>query len=355
MKEKKRVCIAGLGHIGKAHLEALRRLGQTEVVGISCRENAQQRAEELFVPNGFCDWREMIDTLKPDAVHVCTPNESHLEIGLYALERKIHVLCEKPLAANKRDAQRLAAAAKKAGVVHAVCFHNRFYPTIRYLRRWIASGELGEIISIHGGYLQNWLLSLEDFNWRVLSSQAGNTRVMGDIGSHWLDLAEFVTGQKIENLTVKKKQVYPARRGPDGKISPVDTQDMASVCFSLTQGGLGCGFFSQTFAGEKNRISLKIGGTKKSAEWENISSDLLTIGDRQEGTRLLGRDPRQLKPVLTQGILTPGDALAASHGDAFTMMFAQVYQRMDDPHVQGEFADFDDGVHSMELLLLPEE
>ena len=80
MKEKKRVCIAGLGHIGKAHLEALRRLGQTEVVGISCRENAQQRAEELFVPNGFCDWREMIDTLKPDAVHECTPNESHLEI-----------------------------------------------------------------------------------------------------------------------------------------------------------------------------------------------------------------------------------------------------------------------------------
>ena len=133
-------------------------------------------------------------------MHICTPNNTHFEIAMYAMEKGLHVVCEKPFMHTIEEARTAVKTAKKKGVANAVNYHNRFYPAPNNLKNLVQDGELGDIISVNGGYVQDWLLYDTDFNWRLLSKNSGKTMVIADIGSHWVNLVEFITGLKITEV-----------------------------------------------------------------------------------------------------------------------------------------------------------
>ena len=196
--ERLKAAVIGSGFIGAAHVEALKRVPGVDVAALVDIMEPQRKAAEADVPNGFADYREMIETVKPDCIHICTPNHTHKEIAVYAFEHGVNVICEKPMARNAWEAKEMLKAAEKSGLVHAVNLHNRFYPANHQLRNMIQDGALGKIYGVHGGYLQDCFSRESDFNWRMLSANGGSTRVTSDSGSHWIDLAEYVIGSRVK-------------------------------------------------------------------------------------------------------------------------------------------------------------
>ncbi len=196
--------VVGTGFIGKVHIETLRRLGNVEVVALADTFRAKETADELCVPAYFEDYKEMIDKMDLDSIHICTPNYTHFDIAMYAMEHGVNVLSEKPLTTKIEDARKLAQKAEESGLVNGINFHNRFYPMTNHLKNIVANGYLGDIFSISGAYTQDWLLYETDYSWRLNSAESGDTRVIADIGSHWMDLVEFTSGQKITEVFADK-------------------------------------------------------------------------------------------------------------------------------------------------------
>ena len=215
-----RACVVGIGFIGAAHIETLRRLGNVEVVALSNTSNAQAKAEAYFVPKGYTDYREMLDTEKPDVVHICTPNASHYEIAMYAMQRNIAVVCEKPLTKTLEEARELAAYAREHKIVTGVNFNCRWYPQTLQVKAMIESGEVGDIRTIHGGYIQDWLFYDTDYSWRLEPEVSGDSRAFADIGSHWIDMVESATGLRVVELLADFETFHKIRRKP---LKPIET------------------------------------------------------------------------------------------------------------------------------------
>jgi predicted dehydrogenase len=361
MKEFKAV-IAGAGFVGAAHAEALRRLGNVHVAALCDTVDAHAKALQLNIASSYTDYKEMIDRERPDAVHICTPNNLHKDIALYAIKKGINVICEKPLTATLEDAAEMTAAAKETGLINAVNFHNRFNPMTHQLRQMVKKGELGKIISVHGGYLQDWLFYPTDFNWRILSSESGKTRAVADIGSHWIDTAQYVTGLKVTEVMADFSTVYPVRkktREPQRTFTKadentqftdvaVDTEDFAAALLRFENGAKGAAMISQVFAGKKNKISLFVGGTEQSAEWdmENAINEI-KLGRRGGFNQIVQKDPGQLDPTTRSFTSYPGGHVEG-FPDTFKQCFRQVYGCIEDknyPH--RDFAVFEDGYRQM--------
>ncbi len=347
-----RVAVAGTGFIGVAHIDALRRLGNVDVVAICDNRNAQEQAAKLYIPHSFDDFRQMLDTIELDAVHICTPNHTHYEMALYALQKGLHVVCEKPFTATVEQAQKLMEEAERRGIRCAINYHNRFYPMPNHLRHSIQAGELGDVISVSGGYVQDWLLYPSDFNWRLLSTNAGQTRIVGDIGSHWMDLAQFVTGQKITAVMAEFSCVYPQRvlTHPDGTQESVqiDTEDIAVIMYRFANGAIGNAFVTAMTAGRKNQTVLSVAGTKAAAEWNSEDSNNLWIGHRDEPNQVLTKDPSLLGDQSRPYSSYPGGHVEG-FPDAFKNHFAHFYSTLDDPSAPTEYATFADGLNGMLL------
>jgi len=209
-----RTCIVGVGFVGAAHIEALRRLGNVEIVAICDQPGAQKKADANFVPRGYEDFRQMLETEQPDVVHICTPNDSHYEIAMFAMQRGISIVCEKPLTRTLEEARTLAQTAKAHNIVTAVNFNCRFYPQILQAKAAVQSGALGEIRAITGGYLQDWLFLETDYSWRLEPAVSGESRAFADIGSHWIDLAESVTGLRATEVFADFETFLPTRKKP---------------------------------------------------------------------------------------------------------------------------------------------
>ena len=285
-----KAAVVGMGFIGKVHVEQLRRIPYVDVVAIVDPIDAKEKAKRLGVPFGFVDYQEMLDTCKPDCVHVCTPNNLHMEIVMASIKRGINIVCEKPMARNAQEAQKMVDAIRTSGLVGALNFHNRFYPIPYRMRRMIQEGELGEIYHVQGGYLQDWLQHKTDFSWKLLSAQCGKTRATADLGSHWIDLAEYVIQQKVTEVFAEFKTVYSKRTqmtesGP--KEVNIDTEDFSCVLLRFDGGAIGTATFSAMFAGKKNQTILQVAGTKQSLEWDNEKVNDLFIGRRDEPNALL--------------------------------------------------------------------
>jgi len=301
------VGIAGAGFAASSHLDALRRLANVRVTGIlaSSPERTAAGAQRLGVePIASLD-----QLLEADVVHNCTPNDVHASITDAALDAGVHVLSEKPLAYDASEAAKLARAAAEAGVVTGVCFNYRHFPLVQELRSLLASGGDGPIHLVHGAYLQDWLLKLDDWNWRLDSARAGTSRATGDIGSHWIDLAQHVTGDVVTSVTARLGTLFDERiRPPDGErqtfaagdghgtAMPVDTEDMAVVLFTTQRGVLGSVTISQVSAGWKNHVLLEIDAGESSFVWDQEQPNELRIGRRDGANRDVPRDPSQLHP-----------------------------------------------------------
>ena len=355
--------IIGTGFVGKIHIETLRRLGNVLVVAVASRSSAQRVAEEMNVPNHFTDYRQMIDTVDLDVVHICTPNNTHFEMAMYALDHGVNVLCEKPMTTTIEEAEVLARKANDMGLVGALNYHNRFYPMNHHLRNIIRDGELGDIFSITGTYTQDWLLNITDYSWRLNAQESGRTRTVADIGSHWMDLVEFVTGRKITAVCADFTIIHPVRKKPkrdvltfsneqfgpdDYEDLPINTEDCASVLFRFDNGAKGSAFFSQVIAGKSVAINYLIGGYRKSAEWNSELCNKLVIGQKDSFCEVSEKGPVTVHPDSRPLVAYPIGHLEG-FPDAFKQCFRQVYESIDHPEASRDYADMQDGLHAMIL------
>lgn len=360
---KFRTGVVGTGFVGIAHIEALRRLGNVDVVAIADSNGAKEKAEALGIERYFSSYKEMIDCCGLDAVHICTPNNTHCEMVLYAFDHGVNVICEKPLSLTVEEAQLMLASSREKNLVGAVNYHNRFYPMTHHMRQMIAKGSIGDVVSVHGGYLQDWLMYDTDFNWRLLTEESGKTRAVGDIGSHWLDLGQYVTGMRITEVFAEFKTVHPVRKMPAKpietftvtKLTPGDyrdimmsTEDLAVILCRFENGAIGSAFISQVHAGKKNRITMNVAGLKKSLEWNFERGEELIVGYREKANEVMIKSKDLVEP-LTGTLISYPAGHTEGFPDAFKHAFSQIYSYIGDRNKPADFARFEDGLYEMKL------
>lgn len=346
-----KAAVVGMGFIGSAHVEALRRIPYVDVVAIVSPTGAREKAEALGVPAGFSDYREMMEVCRPDCVHIATPNSVHMEVAMEAIRRGIHVVCEKPMAGNAEEARIMADTLRESGLVGALNFHNRFYPIPFRMRRMVSEGQLGQVFHIQGSYLQDWLQYPTDFHKKILSAQCGRTRVTADLGSHWIDLAEYVTGQKVTEVFAEFKTVHPRRlRMTESGCREVvmDTEDFSCILLRFDGGAIGTASFSALFSGKKNQTVLQVAGTEGSLEWDNERVNDLIIGRRNGPNGLLTKDPSLMDEATASVISYPGGH-AEGFPDAFKQNFTAIYRAIRGEVPTAPFATFEDGLHVMQV------
>ena len=295
MAGKIRAGVIGTGFMGSVHARAIQAAGATlSMVSGHSAESASRGAQTMGAAGVAESAEELITADDVDVVHICTPNHLHFPLAEQALHAGKHVVCEKPLATTAADAQRLAELAANTNVVTAVPFVYRFYPTVREARTRIANGEAGRLWLLHGSYLQDWLAGSTDSNWRVDPALGGASRAFSDIGVHWCDLMEFVTGHRIVRLIASTARAFDERPTGD-RAGAVATEDGATVLFQTDQGASGSVVVSQVSPGRKNRLAFSFDGTTASYRFDAEVPDTLQIGGRTEN-RVISRGPDTLAP-----------------------------------------------------------
>jgi predicted dehydrogenase len=361
-----RTAVIGTGFAGRVHLEAIRRLGFVDVIGIGARnvDPARRLADEFGIPNVEADDSKLLADPSLDAVHICTPNSLHSSIAQRALEAGKHVLCEKPLATTAEEARAMTRLAQEKQLRNCTCHNLRYYPLVQQMRQMREDGDLGEILVVQGTYSQDWLLFDTDWNWRIDSKENGPSRTMADIGSHWCDMAEHVTGQRITELCADLQTFHKTRQRPKGSVetfagkalSPegfvsitVDTEDFGAVLFRMGERTRGAFTASQVSAGRKNRLSMEVYGTKSSVAWDQERPDELWIGNRNTNNQLILKDPSLLKESARSYADLPGGH-SEGYDDSFKQVFRRFYRSIQDPAIQPEYPQFVDGLRQLTIL-----
>ena len=338
---KIKVGVVGTGFIGPAHIEALRRLPNLEVVAL-CEANAElanSKAAQLGIDRA-CVFDELLTMKDIVAVHICTPNFLHYPQAKAALQAGKHVVCEKPLAKDLHEAEELVALAKQTGLVNAVHFNLRYYPLVRQMKTMREKGDLGEIYSVLGSYLQDWLFHETDYNWRLEPDKSGDSRAIADIGSHLMDTIEYITGLKTTEVLADFNTIHKTRKKPlkavetySGKMLkpedyadvPITTEDHANVLLRFDNGNRGSITVSQVSAGRKNQLRLELSGSKKTFAWNSEAPNQMWIGNRDGYNESLMRDPSLAYPEARAIMTFPG-----GHNEGFPdtskQLFKEVYE-----------------------------
>lgn len=301
--------VIGTGFVGPHHVDAVRRAGYADVDVIVGSDPARtaRRAEELGVGRWSTDVDAVIGDLRIDVIHICTPNSTHVALARATLEAGKHLVLEKPIAIDRAGAEELVALATRSGRHAMVALTYRGYPMIRRARAAVADGEIGEIRLIRGSYIQDWLADPADYNWRVDPELGGRSRAVADIGTHWFDTAEFVTGLRVEAVLADFATLIPTRlRSVGGSVAfsggagpvesvQVQSEDAATILLRFEGGVRGACVVSQVSTGHKNAMALNVDGALRSLAWDQEVPERLWLRARHE-TRLLGRDPGGQKP-----------------------------------------------------------
>jgi predicted dehydrogenase len=340
-----RVGIAGTGFIGAVHAHAARRAG-ARVVGVAASSpaSAEEAAKRLGVERAFADAMALATDPEIDVVHVCTPNHRHGPLATAALAAGKHVVCEKPLALDAAEAWPLVAAAGDAGLVATVPFVYRFYALVREARARVASGGIGALRLVHGSYLQDWLATEQDDNWRVDPELGGGSRAFADIGSHWCDLVEFVSGDRLAAVCAETMTAVPERQG-----GTVSTEDIGLVLFRTVGGAVGTVVVSQVSPGRKNRLHFEIAGSEASLSFDQEQPETLWVG-RRPSSELVVRDAAYLDASAAgYAVLPPGHP--QGYQDCFDAFVADTYRaiRAGGPVAVDGLPTFADGARASEI------
>jgi predicted dehydrogenase len=336
-----KVAVAGIGFIGQVHIESLRRVAGIEVVALchSSEASAAEKAKAWHIPSAFADFDAMLREVEIDCVHIATPNNMHYSMVKKALLAGKHVVCEKPLATTVVEAEELLALASEKNLVHAVHFNVRYYPLVREMKRVREKGELGEIYSIIGSYLQDWLFHETDYNWRVQTEQTGDSKVVADIGSHLIDLIEYISGLEVTEVLADFATVHPVRKKPKKAVEtysgrmlaaseyedvPIQVEDLANILLRFQNGTKGSLSVSQVAAGRKNDVNLEFYGSKSSLAWDSIRPDELWVGSRDAANRIVLRDPA-LVDGETRGIISYPGGHTEGFGDTSKQLYREIY------------------------------
>jgi predicted dehydrogenase len=339
-----RAGVVGTGFIGVVHVDALRRLG-VEVTGIV--GSTPERAASKRLAPAYESYEALLGDERVDVVHLTTPNHLHAEQVKAALAAGKHVVCEKPLALAAADSAELLALAERSGLVHCTNFNIRFYPLVQEARARTLRGELGDVWDVHGGYLQDWLLLETDWNWRLEPAKGGELRAVADIGSHWLDLVQFVSGLEVEQVFADLATTLPVRRRPAGEVETfaaaddvervearMSTEDLAHILVRFRGGARGSCVVSQVSAGHKNAVRFEVDGSKASLAWDGEQPEALWLGRRDEPNGMLLRNP---------GLMSQASAatthLPAGHAEGFADTFRELYRAVYRAVAAGEPGD----------------
>jgi predicted dehydrogenase len=350
-----RAAVVGTGFIGVVHVEALRRIG-VEVVGVVGSSPGRAR-EKPGLPDPYESYEAMLADERVDVVHITTPNYLHHPQVKAALAAGKHVVCEKPLAMTTAETSELVALAEASGLVHCTNYNIRFYGQCHAARDRVRSGEIGTVWNVHGGYLQDWLQQDTDWNWRLDPELGGELRAVADIGTHWLDLAGFVTGKRVAEVFADFATVHPVRRVPTGPVETfsgggddvervdreLTSEDSAHILLRYEDGGRGSFVVSQVSAGRKNKVWFEVDGSRGALQWDSESHEQLWLGHRNRPNETHWREPRSASDYPS--------GHAEGFPDTFKQLYRAVYRAVEAGRMseQPEFPTFHDG-HEEVLL-----
>jgi predicted dehydrogenase len=366
-----RTAVIGTGFMGRVHLEALRRIPNVDVVEIAgtSLEKARALGAGYGIVNATDDWREIISDPSIDAVHITTPNDSHFPIAAAAFEAGKHVLCEKPLALTVAEARTLTELQTVKKLRGALCHNLRFYPMVQQIRAMREAGELGDILVVQGTYSQDWMLYESDWNWRVEPAVSGMSRVMADIGSHFFDMAEHLTGLRVRSLCSDWQIFHPTRKRPktggetfSGKLGAasesteekIETEDFGATLFRMGSRARGAMTASQVSAGRKNGLVMEIYGTKAAVTWRQEQPEELWIGYRDAPNQTLLKDPALMREAARGMADLPGGHAEGYH-DTFKKLFRLFYASVTDPDAPADYPQMVDGLRQMNILAAEQE
>jgi len=359
-----KAAVIGVGFVGRAHLESLRRRG-IPVQGIlgSSLERTQKACRNLNVAHAYKSLDDLLEDKTVDVVHICTPNNVHFEQAKAAMEAGKHVVCEKPLSMDTNESSKLVELAQKHQRIGAVAYNLRYYPLCQEAHALVQSGKIGEPRLVHGSFLQDWLLFPSDWNWRLEPQFSGPLRVVADIGTHWLDLITWITNRKVTELCADLGTVLPVRQKPQGRVETfqkrsgtaydevkIDTDDYASILLHLEKSVHGVVTVSQVSAGRKARLWFEIDGSEASLSWNSEAPNTLWIGKRGEPNKEIPKDPSQMSPS-TRGYAEYPAGHAEGYPDTFAQLFKDVYRYISEGNFKAPrtFPTFETGHEEMLL------
>ena len=332
--------LVGAGFVGPHHVDAVRRLGFVDIVAVagSSEESGRSKAEALGARKGYGSYQALVDDPDVHVVHNATPNYLHYEVTSAALARGKHVVSDKPLAMTSAQAKRLVGDARRAGLIAAVTFNYRGNPLVQQARLAIARGDIGPPHFLHGHYLQDWLLKDTDYSWRLDPEKGGASSAVADIGSHWCDLAQHVTGLRITHVlgdlaTVVKKRKKPResreafQTASGDEVDTVDirVEDLASVLVRFDNGARGCFSVGQVCGGHKNDLVIEVCGARASLRWRQEAQNELWLGHRDKANEVLPKDPALLDEEARGYAHLPGGHHEA-WADAFFNVMREIYR-----------------------------
>jgi predicted dehydrogenase len=352
--KKLRVGIAGFGFIGPHHLDAIQRtgLGVVTAIATSNESSARRKAEQYGVAKGYGDWRDMVADPDIDVIDVATPTDLHRPIALAAIAAGKHVIVDKPMALTSEEASEMLAAARSAGVVHAITFNIRYNVMLQQARSVIAMEDFGAVRYVHGHYLQEWLLEESDFNWRIQPEYGGELAMVADAGAHWYDLAQHLTGQRIVRVLADLASFIPVRQRPSAAVEAfaassdgdttdfeMNVPDLGTLICEFENGARGLFSTSALCAGHKNDLSIEVCGARSSVRWQQERPNELWIGHRDQPNQTLLKDPPLLSPEASPYALLPG-----GHNEAWPDAFRNLMR-----NILGFIADGKDPAEADEL------
>ncbi len=354
--------VIGTGFIGTVHVEALRRIG-VQVRGVlgSSPERGQARVDALGVPKAYDSLEALLADDTVDVVHVTSPNDLHVSQSREILASGKHVVCEKPLAMTAEESAELVRLAAASGLVNATNFNIRYYPLNQHAAELIAGGGLGDVRLVTGRYFQDWLLLESDWNWRLQPDRGGALRAVGDIGSHWLDLMTFVTGQHVSEVMADLSTFIPTRREPTGPVETfstdraadavereIATEDTASILLRFDGGARGAVSISQISPGRKNSLVYEIDGSEGAWGWDSEQPDQAWAGHRDRPNEILIRNPALMGKAGQAASALPGghvEGFFDTHCAHFRAVYADVVAGA--PSAKPTYATFADGHDEM--------
>lgn len=361
-----KTAVIGTGFMGRVHSEAIRRVGHVDVVAVA--GTREKETKSLAAMSGADRWtvnyKDIIADKEIDAVHICTPNATHFPMAMDAMKAGKAVLCEKPLTMDASEAKQMVNFAAANNIPNCVNHNLRYYPVVQHIRQMVLSGELGEILVVQGTYSQDWLLYDTDYNWRVDAAANGALRAMGDIGSHWMDMIQHVTGMKITSLCADLNVVHKTRKRPKVAIEtfagktlqpedyeevPITTEDFGAVLVRLGDRARGAYTVSQVSAGCKNKLVIEVYGTKCGVSWSQERPDELWIGHRNAPNQLILKDPSLLRGPAAAFADLPGGH-SEGYDDTHKQVFKRFYAKVADSSAPVDYPTFEEGFWGMHLL-----
>jgi predicted dehydrogenase len=354
--------VIGSGFIGTVHIENLRRLG-VQVRGVlgSTPERGEQAARRIGLPRAYPALEALLDDAAVDVVHITSPNQLHHPEVKAILAAGKHVICEKPLAVTSDESRELVALAAATDRITAVNFNIRFYPLNQHARQMVRDGALGEPRLMTGHYFQDWLLRDTDWNWRLEPDKGGSLRAVGDIGSHWIDLTSFISGQRVNAVMADLSTFVKVRQRPAGPVETfsqeragdtiamdMSTEDAALVLLRYASGARGSVAISQVSAGRKNSLQWEVDGSDSAAWWDSEMPDHLWIGHRGRPNEVLQRGAELMNAAGIAAASLPGGHVEG-FGDTFHALFREVYGAVLAGSAPADpvYATFADGHHEM--------